>query len=147
MRRSPLISAVLLFLAAALSARGGAYDTVSIDTVKTSIYIGSVTLTMPTFKRTGSTYASTYRAKVFPYFFHNEKGELWVEFTEDQLARLERGERVNFTGHAENSDKEPRKIEGHATPTAPGSKTGKIKVRVWVSPKIELIFNSTYKFE
>jgi hypothetical protein len=147
MRRVSWIGAFLLFLAAAMTAKAGPYDSVEIATVKTSIYIGNVTLTMPTFKRSGSTYASTYRAKVFPYFFHNERGELWVDFTDDQLARLERGERVNFTGRAENTDKEPRKIEGHATPSAPGSKTGKIKVRVWVSPKIELIFNSTYRFE
>lgn len=147
MRRASWISAILLALASAAPLAAGPYDSVSIEPVKTSIYIGSVTLTMPTFRRSGSVYSSTYRAKVFPYFFQNERGELWVEFNDDQLARLERGERVNFSGHAENTDKEPRKIEGHATPSAPGSKSGKIKVRVRVSPKIELIFNSTYRFE
>jgi hypothetical protein len=146
MRRA--FAAALLFVTLAASPlHGGSYDRVTIDTVKTSIYIGNVTLTTSPFVRNGTRYHSDYRAKVFPYFFHNEKGVLWVELTDDKLAALDRGERVHFTGHAENSDKESRRIEGHATPTAPGSRTGKIKVRVWVSPKIELIFNSTYRFE
>jgi hypothetical protein len=122
------------------------HDTVILETSKTSIYIGSVTLTMTPFKRSGAVYSADYKARVIPYFFSNEKGHLWVNFDDDQLARLDRGERVNFTGRAENTDREERRIEGFATPSAPGSKSGKIKVKVFVTPKIELIFNTTYRF-
>ncbi len=121
------------------------YERVVIEPVKTSIYVGSVTLTTTPFQAGDSRYSATYRAKVFPYFFSSEHGSLWISFDEGDFARLERGELVNFTGRAENSDKEERRIEGRAVPAT--AKTGKIKVRVFVSKKIELIFNSNYRFE
>lgn len=120
------------------------YETVRVDTVKTSIYVGNVTLTTTPLRAEGDRYVGDYRAKVFPYFFSNEHGHLWIAFNEEDFARLARGERVNFTGRAENTDKEERRIEGFATPV--DAKHGKIKVRVYVSKKIELIFNSTYQF-
>ena len=39
---------------------------------------------------------SSYAARVFPYFFYNERGTLSIEFTDEQLTRLDRGERVDF---------------------------------------------------
>lgn len=122
------------------------YATVTIDQVKTSIYVGSVTMTIPTLKRDGSsaTYASTYKARVFPYFFYNENGTFSITLPDGWQEKMARGERVLFTGEGMSADKEPRKIEGHADPA--DAVSGKIKVRVWVSPKIELIFNSTYRF-
>ncbi len=119
-------------------------QTVSIEPAKTSIYIGSVTLTMPAFNRVQDRYESTYAAKVFPYFFSNEHGRLSITFTDEQLERIARGERVEFKGSGRNSDGEDRHIEGAATPT--DATGGKIKVRVFVSKKIELIFNTTYRF-
>jgi hypothetical protein len=120
------------------------YAHVEIETAKTSIYIGSVTMTTPRFTRKDGAFSSTYNARVFPYFFSSEKGKLSINISDDELRRLERGETVQFTGHAENSDGEARRIEGRAVPTNPTS--GKIKVRVFVSKKIELIFNTTYRF-
>jgi len=130
--------------AAALAAPADRFATVAIEPAKTSIYIGNVTMTMPVFHRSGTRYESSYVAKVFPYFFYNEKGALGIEFTDEQLARLERGERVEFTGQARSDSGGERRIEGHATPADPGG--GKIKVRIFVSKKIELIFNTTYRF-
>ena len=120
------------------------YASVTVEPAKTSIYIGDVKLTMPAFTRAGGTYASTYEAKVFPYFFYNESGQLWIDFPDQDLLRLQHGETVNFTGHAESSDHEERKVEGRAVPT--DAVTGKLKVRVFVSKNIELIFNTTYRF-
>ena len=57
-------------------------------------------MTMPTLQRTGARYESSYVAKVFPYFFYNERGTLGIEFSDEQLARLEKGERVEFKGEA-----------------------------------------------
>jgi len=130
--------------AAALAAPADRFATVAIEPAKTSIYIGNVTMTMPVFHRSGARYESSYVAKVFPYFFYNEKGSLGIEFTDEQLARLERGERVEFTGQARSDSGGERRIEGHATPADAAG--GKIKVRVFVSRKIELIFNTTYRF-
>jgi hypothetical protein len=120
------------------------YDAVTIAPTKTSIYIGSVSMTLPTFARVNGTYSSTYAARVFPYFFYNEKGRLSIDITDDQLRALARGETVDFEGSGMSSENEPRRIAGKATPF--DATTGKIKVRVFVSKKIQLIFNTTYRF-
>lgn len=120
------------------------YDQVEVAPAKTSIYVGSVSLTMPAFARAKDIYSSTYVAKVFPYFFYNEKGTLKVEFSDEMLRRLERGEAVEFKGRAERDDGAERRVEGKATPA--DATSGKIKVRVFYSKRIELIFNTTYRF-
>ncbi len=116
----------------------------TVDTVKTSIYVGSVTLRMPPFKRNGDVYESTYQARVFPYFFYNENGRIAITLSDEELERIGNGETVYFNGHAEDTSGEPRRIEGRVVPD--DDRSGKIKVRVWVSKNIELIFNSTYRF-
>jgi len=116
----------------------------TVETARTSIYIGNVTLTMPPFKRSGEVYESTYQARVFPYFFYNERGKIAITLSDDELRQIASGETVYFNGHAEDTAGDPRRIEGRVVPDDPLS--GKIKVRVWVSPKIELIFNTTYRF-
>ncbi|MBL9186920.1 MAG: hypothetical protein JNK23_05545 [Opitutaceae bacterium] len=122
------------------------YDRVEIAPTRTSIYIGSVSMTMPTFTRTGGAYESSYAAKVFPFFFQNETGRLRVEISDAMLRQLERGERVTFSGQAVATHGDERRVEGHATPAEPGAPHGAIKVRVFVSKRIELIFNTTYRF-
>lgn len=117
---------------------------VEIAPTRTSIYIGLVSLTMPDFTRHEDRFESTYAAKVFPYFFYNESGRLGIDFSVDQLAQLARGETVEFKGSATNQQGEARRVEGKATPA--DALHGKLKVRVFVSPKIELIFNTTYRF-
>lgn len=120
------------------------YDRVEIAPTKTSIYVGTVSMTMPTLVRHGVTYSSTYAAKVFPFFFESEKGDLSIDIPDEDLLRLTRGEVVNFVGRGKNTDGQDRRIEGRAVPA--DAKSGKIKVRVFVSKKIQLIFNTTYRF-
>jgi hypothetical protein len=139
-----LIAAVAPFALRAEEAPLARYATVAVETARTSIYIGSVTLAMPAFTRQGITYSTTYAARVFPYFFYNEKGSLSIDVTDADLRRLERGETIEFTGRAKTTDGEDRHIEGRAQPTDASS--GKLKVRVFVSKKIQLIFNTTYRF-
>lgn len=122
------------------------YNRVDIADAKTSIYIGSITMKLPTFVRENGVYSAPYRAKVFPYFFYNENGTLSIEISDDTLRALERGEVIQFTGHAFNDDGEERHVEGRAIPDGPNSLSGSIKVRVFVSKKIQLIFNTTYRF-
>jgi len=95
-------------------------------------------------QRSGDLYTGDYNAKVFPFFFESEKGRLAITFTDEDLAKLEIGQAVFFKGHAENSDHETRRIEGRALPA--DTHHGKIKVRVFVTQKIELIFNAEYHF-
>lgn len=141
---------VVFLLACALAAglRGAAtpaaYGRVEVAPTRTSIYVGSVAMTMPPFTRKAGGYESTYTAKVFPFFFYNETGTLRVEFSDDALERLARGETVEFHGRAVNSAGAERRVEGKVTPADAAG--GKIKVRVFVSRRIELIFNTTYRF-
>lgn len=147
LRRFPLLVLCAVGLALPLFAAErplSDFNRIEIATTKTSIYVGSVTMTMPTFSREGATYQSTYHAKVFPYFFSSEKGRITINATDEMLRRLERGESVEFTGHGVSTDGDERRIEGRAVPT--DALSGKIKVRVFVSQKIQLIFNTTYRF-
>ncbi|HXB01718.1 MAG TPA: hypothetical protein VNV15_02735 [Opitutaceae bacterium] len=133
--------AVTLHGAAPLDAR---YNKAAIEPVKTSIYIGYVKLSMPVFTRTSASYVSTYNASVFPFFFWSEHGQMTIEASDDDLRRLARGETVLFKGHAENSDGETRSIIGRAIPQ--DATQGKLTVRLFVSKRIQLIFNTTYRF-
>lgn len=149
LRRGFLLSLSLALAAPWPAGRGAElaltpFDRVEVAPAKTSIYVGSVSLTMPAFVRTNGVYASTYVAKVFPYFFYNEKGTLKVEISDEMLRRLERGEPVEFKGKAEREDGAERRVEGKATPS--DATSGKIKVRVFYSKRVELIFNTTYRF-
>ncbi len=148
MFRRPLPVLLGLF-AMALAARGAELplsrlDRVDIAPTKTSVYVGTVTMTMPTFVRKNGVYQAPYSARVFPFFFYNEKGRLLVEISDDTLRKLERGEAIEFKGRGVRDDGVERRVEGKATPV--DATSGKIKVRVFVSKRLELIFNTTYRF-
>jgi hypothetical protein len=140
----------VLFLAVLTAALHGEtpldarYNKAAVEPVKTSIYVGYVKLTTPVFTRTPAGYVSDYDASVFPFFFWSEHGRMTIEANDDDLRRLARGETVQFKGHAENSDGEARQVEGRAVPE--DATRGKLKVRVFVSKRIQLIFNTTYRF-
>jgi hypothetical protein len=120
------------------------FEHVEVAPTWTSIYIGTVSLKMPVFARTAAgDYESTYAARVFPYFFYNESGRITIRVSAEDLQKLARGENFEFSGRAVNQQGKERRVEGKATPTA--AATGKIKVRVFVSPRVELIFNTTYR--
>ena len=148
-RRVRRLAAGVVFFAAtstgALSAETEIrFSRVEVAPAKTSIYLGSVTMTMPTFVRVNGGYDAPYVAKVFPFFFYNESGRLRVEISDAALEQLGRGEPIEFTGRALRDDGAERRVEGKATPTDASS--GKLKVRVFYSKRIELIFNTTYRF-
>ncbi len=121
------------------------FSRVDVAPTWTSIYVGTVSLTMPAFSRTpAGDFESTYVARVFPYFFYNEQGRISIRLSDETLRKLERGEAIEFSGRAVSQEGAERQVEGRATPSA--ATGGKIKVRVRLSSKVELIFNTTYRF-
>jgi hypothetical protein len=120
------------------------YGKVDVAPAKTSVYVGTVTMTMPPFVRQAGVYETEYTAKVFPYFFLNENGRISIDFSDEQLRQLAGGQTVEFKGRGLRADGVERRVEGKATPI--DATSGKIKVRVFVSKSTELIFNTTYRF-
>ena len=147
-RLRPLLE--LVFLIVTTAAAGAVerdltrYDRAEIAAAKTSIYVGSVTMTTPPFIRNAGVYEADYTAKVFPFLFSSEAGRLRINVSNEALHQLETGEAIEFSGVAIRDDGLERRVEGKATPA--DSQSGRIKVRVYVSKRIELIFNTTYRF-
>jgi hypothetical protein len=121
------------------------FSVVDIKPAVASIYIATVTMTMPPFVRKNVVYSSTYSAKVFPYFFYNEKGRIWIVVPDDLLRRAAQGLPVEFSGHALSDSGEERRVEGRAVPTGPW--TGRIRVRVFVTRRISLSYDTTYELK
>jgi len=146
MRFPRLCLALMLVAVGVLHAQPGTatieWGTVAIESMKTSIYIGNVTLTTSEFKRDGNQYTATYDARVWPWVFWSETGHITINLPAADVERLKRGERVEFTGEAANHKNKPRHVTGRADRTGDG--TGKIKVRIGVDDT-ELIFNGTYR--
>ncbi len=138
---------VFLLMGFLVASRAGATslpDRISVGPMKTSIYVGSVKLTTPAFKRDGVTLSTTYDARVTPWFFWNESGQITITLSESDFEALAKGQTVEFKGEGKNQKNKPRTITGRAQPT--DEKSGKIKVRV-KADGVELIFNGTYHFE
>jgi len=138
-----VMGAVSALLRADTTRLVGDWDSVRIAPMKTSIYVGSVSLTTGEFRREGDRFTATYEAKVRPWFFWGETGHITINLSPADLERLNRGERVEFTGEATNHKNKPRHVSGRADRT--DAANGKIKVRVGVDDT-ELIFNGTYRF-
>jgi hypothetical protein len=139
---------VALALAAPLSGADpllSPFNVVDIKPAVTSVIVATVTMTMAPFERKNVVYSSTYSAKVFPYFFYNEKGRIWITISDDDLRRAAKGGSVDFTGHALSDAGDERRVEGHATPTGP--LTGKIKVKVYVTRRISLSYDTVYELK
>jgi hypothetical protein len=117
---------------------------IAVAPMKTSIYVGSVTLTTGELQRHGASLTTTYSARVFPWFFWGESGRFAITLTEAELAGLARGATVQFTGRAVNQKNKPRQVTGRAQPV--DATTGKLKVRI-MADGLELIFNGTYRLE
>lgn len=118
---------------------------VAVPACKTSIYVGTVTMIPGRFERRADHYVASYEAKVFPFFFYSEKGTLRIDMDQAALERLQRGENVAFKGEALNSSGEKRKLEGSAQPE--NGRSGRLKIKIFVSSSIKLSFPARYSFE
>ena len=119
-------------------------DHIAVAPMKTSIYVGSVKLITGTFDRQGDALSTTYEAKVTPWFFWGETGNITITLSESDFANLAKKQTVEFKGNATNQKNKPRTVTGRAQPA--DATSGKIKVRV-MADGIELIFNGTYQFK
>lgn len=118
------------------------WDHITVAPMATSIYVGSVKLTTGVFQRNGDTFSSTYDAKVVPWFFWGETGQIVITLNDANLAKLAKGETAEFKGEAVNQKNKPRPVTGRVQPA--NASSGKIKVRV-MADGVELIFNGTYR--
>ena len=143
--RSALPALALLLLLAPVRAAAALPARAEVEPAWTSIYVGAVTLRTTGFTRgTDGAFHAAYTARVIPYFPANEEGVIAIAVPDADLGRLLAGEAVDFTGSARNGQGEERAVSGRATPV--DARHGRLKVRVRVSPRIELIFNTTYRF-
>lgn len=117
---------------------------VRVPAMKTSIYVGTVTLAPAVFTRTGDELATSYAVRVWPWFFWSETGRLTLQVTAAEWARLARGEAVDFAGDATNHRGKPRRVTGRAEPDT--AATGRLKVRI-TADGITLVFHGTYGLE
>jgi hypothetical protein len=120
------------------------WERINVGPMKTSIYLGSVTLTTGVFVRHGSTLTTTYAADVFPWFFWNETGHIVITLSDTDLANIARGEAAQLAGDGVNNKNKPRKVTGRAEPV--DATSGKFKIRI-LADGYTLVFNGTYKFE
>lgn len=120
------------------------YDHVVVEPAKSSIYVGSVTLSLSAATRQNAAYECTYTAKVFPYFFMSETGQLRLNAPDETMRRLALGESVSFNGTGLSADGEKRRFEGQATPA--DATSGRLKVRCFISKRISLAFDMGYRF-
>ncbi|MEN9813553.1 MAG: hypothetical protein RL479_2239 [Verrucomicrobiota bacterium] len=140
----PALALVLFFLPPTRAA-SALPERAEVEPAWTSIYVGAVTLRTTGFSRgPDGAFTSSYTARVIPYFPANETGTIAITVPDADLVRLLAGEAVDFQGAARNQQGEAREVSGRATPV--DSRHGRLKVRVRVSPRIELIFNTTYRF-
>lgn len=136
-----LAIAIAAFGSALSSSAGDAPDRVVVPAMKTSIYVGSVTLTTSDFVRNDESYTATYEARVFPWAFWNESGTITIDASETEMEQLNAGETIELTGAATNHKSKPRAVSIRATRGE--SSGGRIKVRI-EADGIELIFNGDY---
>ena len=141
-----LLASLLLTALGPLRAAGTGLDryaVVTIAPVTTSLYIASVSLSVPEFVRHGQTYESTYTAKIFPYFFWNEQGRIRIDVTDETLRQFARGKSFSFSGHAIRDDGAMRRVTGLITPES--SSSGKVTVHIFVTRHYALSFETTYR--
>lgn len=141
--RRHLTLLLLLAVGAGLRAAESGPDSVLVPPLKTSIYVGTVTLIPAVFERHGDTYTTTYEVQVWPWIFWGEKGRVTIHLTEAELARVRQGHQVEFRGEGFNHKNKPRKVTGRVQPA--DAESGKMKIRI-TADGYTLVFNGNYRF-
>ena len=141
-RRFLALAVLSALPALAAAAAPSGWDRLTVPAMKTSIYVGSVTLTPGVFERHGDTYTTTYAAQVWPWFFWGETGTVTITVSAADVERAARGGTVDFTGRGANQKGRARTVSGRVTPA--DATSGRLKVRIRVDG-IDLVFNGDYR--
>lgn len=106
---------------------------------------GVAKLVVGTLSRDAFEYVGNYRIRVFPYFFKNESGRLFIKVSEAALRRMVRGHVTNFSGHARTHGSGlTRKISAQARPSKNGRGSLTFTVETENGP---LVFNTSYRID
>ena len=135
MRNLFLISSVLLAVgcaaagaAPAATNRPSASRILMIEPSSIAIDGGKVTLTIGALQRTNGIYYGTYKIRVVPYFFENEKGSLAIVVSDESLARINQGKFEPIVGTATTSGKSGKSRHIDATAMPANGDSGMIKL-------------------
>jgi hypothetical protein len=147
--RFPCLFPAACLLAAALPSRAqpaplppGEIAQAEIAPSTASVLLAAVSLAVPTLTHSHAEFVSSYAVTVFPFFFFNEQGRFHVLLPDADLTRLNQGQAIDFTGQAVRDDGAGRLVQGHAVPSGPND--GQVKIRVYYTKHIVLVFNTTY---
>lgn len=141
-----ILGLVLLGCRALSAADEHAPEKVAVPPMRTSIYVGSVTLSVTDFERDAGSfdYSADYHARVIPWWFWTESGTITLKPTEGAIERLLAGETIEVDGEAMNHNGKPRTVSARIRPSKDGG--GTIKVRIDAGGT-KLVFDGSYTFE
>lgn len=121
-------------------------EKVAVPPMRTSIYVGSVTLSVTEFERSSGSlyYSAEYHARVIPWWFWTESGTITLKPTEDAIEQLLAGETIEVDGEATNHHGKPRTVSARIRPSDDGA--GTIKVRIDAGGT-KLVFDGSYTLQ
>ena len=117
-------------------------ETLSIESSTAPVFLGKGVLTVSTLHRHKGVYSGNYEVKVTPLTIASEKGDLSVNFSDDELHKLNQKTAVTFHGKAVSTSGKNRTVDGRATPTA--ADHGDITIKIY-SERGKLVFHTTYR--
>ncbi len=104
---------------------------------------GTAKLDVNPLSRRGAKYVGDYRIKIFPYFFMNETGQLFIEVSDPQFQQMVSGGVTSFTGQAQaNGSDITHQITARVNPAKDGGGALTFTVSTDNGP---LVFNTSYR--
>jgi hypothetical protein len=116
---------------------------VMVDPATTRAIGQKITLTVEPLQLADGVFSSAYAARVSPFRFFSESGQIRIEAGPEQLAALLAGEPVSFRGEAVNRSQARRRVSGEAIRQGPDG--GELRLAIRASG-IDLVFHSRFTF-
>ena len=106
---------------------------------------GKATLTIGLLRRTNEVCRGSFRMKVTPYFYKNEKGTLAIAVTDEMIAKAAQGQAVDVKGTAIGDGKNAVVRVIHAVATPADADHGVLKLWFMVDER-KMVFETGYRF-